>query len=89
MVSFQSMFRLTIPEFDNLHARTGTEAIFFTTRSSSDVALKNLYFTTPGVKDFMEMTLKIDPNQFLAKMEGYAINGLKGMSYIDISKSIH
>ena len=58
--------------------RTGAEAIFFITRGTSDVTFKNLVFATPSVDSFMQTTMKIDPNQFLSKMEAFSLGGLKG-----------
>ncbi|KAF8333827.1 hypothetical protein F5887DRAFT_921664 [Amanita rubescens] len=66
-------------EFLNLNARTGAEAVFFITRGTSDVAFRNVSFKTPGVTNFLETTMKIDSNQLLSKMEGYALSGFKGL----------
>jgi hypothetical protein len=40
--------------------------------------LKGVTYATPGVKEFLQSTMKIDTTDFLAKMEGFALQGLKG-----------
>jgi hypothetical protein len=54
------------------------EAQLFATRSSIDVPLKSITYATAGVENFMESTLKLDKMDVLGRMEGYALQGLKG-----------
>lgn len=53
--------------------------MLFITRGSTDTPLNGTAFTMPGVKDFLPSVLKLDKLEFLARMDGYAIQGLKGM----------
>ncbi|KAF8324835.1 hypothetical protein F5887DRAFT_838566, partial [Amanita rubescens] len=62
---------------DNLCSRTGLEALLFATRGSLDMPLKGVTYATPGVEEFLQSTMKIDTTDFLAKMEGFALQGLK------------
>ena len=66
-------------QINNLRSRSGIEAILFITRGSTDTPLNGTCFTTPGVEDFLPSVLKLDKLEFLARMDGYAIQGLKGM----------
>lgn len=54
------------------------EAQLFATCSSIDVPLKSITYATAGVENFMESTLKLDKTDVLGRMEGYALQGLKG-----------
>lgn len=46
---------------------------------TTDLAIRGTAFATPGVAEFMENTMKIDNQGFLGKMEGHAVQGIKGM----------
>ncbi len=58
------------------------ESQVFATRNSVDVPLKSISISTPGVQEFMEKTMHIDQTEYLGKMEGYALQGVKGMASI-------
>ena len=66
-------------QVDNLRERAGVETIFFTTRGTTNLPLRNVGFSTPGVKNFLDTVMKIDQNDFLGRMEGFAVQGMKGM----------
>jgi hypothetical protein len=36
-------------------------------------------FTTEGVHNFLEIAMKTDSQDFIGKMEGFAVQGIKGM----------
>jgi hypothetical protein len=36
-------------------------------------------FATPGVETFLEGVMKIDPQDLLSKLEGFAVQGIIGM----------
>ncbi|KAH7922388.1 hypothetical protein BV22DRAFT_1131496 [Leucogyrophana mollusca] len=65
-------------QLDNLKSRTGAESILFTTRGSTDLPLHGIAFTMPGVEDFMGTAMCIDAQHFIGKMEGFAVQGIKG-----------
>lgn len=53
----------------------------FITRGSTDTPLASIQYTTPGVAQFIETIFKVDSQDFLARMEGFAVQGIKGVSY--------
>ncbi|KAG1722922.1 uncharacterized protein EDB91DRAFT_1240165 [Suillus paluster] len=65
-------------ELDNLRSRTGVETILYMTRGTTDLPLRGVTFATEGVHDFMESVIGIDNQDFVSKMEGFAIQGMKG-----------
>jgi hypothetical protein len=50
----------------------------FVTRSTTNLPLQSRSYNTPGISGFMETTLKMDRTDFLGKMEGFSLQGLKG-----------
>lgn len=59
--------------------------MLFTVRGSTSLPLTGMSFATDGVDNFVRDTLKTDPQDLLAKMEGFAIQGVKGtLVYIRI-----
>ena len=69
----------------NLKACTGTEHILLTTPGTTNLPLKPSAFNTAGVENFLENGLRVDPQDLLGRMEGYAVQGLKGAVYSRIS----
>ncbi|KAF8130812.1 hypothetical protein EV363DRAFT_1138899, partial [Boletus edulis] len=65
-------------ELDNLKARTGVEAILYASRGTTDLPLRGLAFATGGVKDFMASVMGVDKIDLVSKMEGFAIQGMRG-----------
>ncbi|KIJ59114.1 hypothetical protein HYDPIDRAFT_170963 [Hydnomerulius pinastri MD-312] len=65
-------------KLNGLHCRTSTETILFATCSSTDVPMNGVAFATKGVQDFMGTVMGIGNQDFISKMEGYAIQGIKG-----------
>ncbi|KAG1802711.1 uncharacterized protein HD556DRAFT_1429513 [Suillus plorans] len=65
-------------ELNSLRCRTGAETILYTTRGSTDLPLRGIAFATEGVDDFMESVMNIDNQEFVTKMEGFALRGLCG-----------
>ena len=53
--------------------------MLFVSRGTTDLPLRGVVFTTPGVENFLEGTMKIDTQDFLAKMEGFAVQGIHGL----------
>jgi hypothetical protein len=72
-------------QLENLRLRTGIEALLFLTRGTTDFALNGVSFATEGVADFMSTTVKIDEQDFVHRLEGYALNGLKGIYHLFIA----
>jgi len=56
------------------------EVILFVAPGSTDLPLNGVMFMTEGVGDFMTSIMDIDNQDLLSKMEGFAIQGMKGMS---------
>ena len=52
--------------------------MLFTTHGSTDLPMKGVTFATAGVKNFLEAVMKTDPQDFLGKIEGFAVQGVKG-----------
>ncbi|KAG1844313.1 hypothetical protein DFJ58DRAFT_731230 [Suillus subalutaceus] len=65
-------------ELKSLQCRTGAESIFYTTRGSTDLPLRSIAFATEGVQDFMPSVMGVDNQDLLGKMEGFAVQGVKG-----------
>ncbi|KAG2151061.1 uncharacterized protein EDB93DRAFT_1083771 [Suillus bovinus] len=65
-------------ELKNLRTRTGAESILYTTRGSMDLPLCGIAFATEGVHEFMGLVINIDDQDLVSKMEGFAVQGMKG-----------
>ncbi|KAG0705574.1 hypothetical protein DFH29DRAFT_799878 [Suillus ampliporus] len=65
-------------ELQSLQCRTGAETILYTTHGSTDLPLRSLTFATEGVQDFMHSVMGIDNQDLVSKMEGFAVQGVKG-----------
>ncbi|KAG1845222.1 hypothetical protein C8R48DRAFT_554198, partial [Suillus tomentosus] len=65
-------------ELNSLHCRTGAETILYTTRGSTDLPLRGLVFATEGVENFMGTVMGVDNQDLVNKMEGFAVQGMKG-----------
>jgi hypothetical protein len=58
--------------------------MLFTTRGTTDMPMKGVAFATPGVEHFLEGVMKTDTQDFLGKMEGFAVQGIQGKSIMHI-----
>ncbi|KAG1752342.1 uncharacterized protein EDB91DRAFT_1243121 [Suillus paluster] len=65
-------------ELQSLQCHTGTETILYTTHGLTDLPLRSLTFATEGVQDFMHSVMGIDNQDLVSKMEGFAVQGVKG-----------
>ncbi|KAG1843380.1 hypothetical protein DFJ58DRAFT_731671 [Suillus subalutaceus] len=65
-------------ELKSLQCRTGAESVFYTTRGLTDLPLRSIAFATEGVQDFMPSVMGVDNQDLLGKMEGFAVQGVKG-----------
>jgi len=65
-------------QFINLKLRTGVEALVFVTRETTNLGLQGLSFATGGVERFLLDVMKVDTQDFMGCLEGYAVNGLQG-----------
>lgn len=54
--------------------------MLFTTRGTTDMPLTAVAFVTDGVENFLEGVIKTDTQDFLGKMEGFAVQGVKGIN---------
>jgi hypothetical protein len=62
----------------NLKSRTGVETLFYVTRSTTNVPLRGVVFATDGIKDFMGTIIGVDTHDLVSKMEGFAVQGVRG-----------
>ena len=67
-------------KLNNLRSRTGAESLLITTRGTTDMSMRGIAFCTDGVQNFLEGVMKTDTQDFVAKMEGFAVQGIKGRS---------
>ena len=51
--------------------------MLFVSYGTTDLPLRGVVFTTPGVRNFLEGTMKID---MLVKIEGFAVQGIHGLT---------
>ncbi|KAG1899557.1 uncharacterized protein F5891DRAFT_953738 [Suillus fuscotomentosus] len=65
-------------ELNSLKCRTGAETILYTTQGSTDLPLRGVSFATEGVQTFMGSVMGIDGQDLVSKMEGFAVQGIKG-----------
>ncbi|KAG2143282.1 hypothetical protein BD769DRAFT_1661719 [Suillus cothurnatus] len=65
-------------ELNSLHCHTGAETILYMTRGSTNLPLHAVTFSTEGVQHFMHSVMNIDNQDFVSKMEGFTIQGMKG-----------
>ncbi|KAG1782890.1 hypothetical protein EV702DRAFT_932728, partial [Suillus placidus] len=61
-----------------LNCHTGTETILYTMRGSMDLPLRGVAFATEGVQHFMGSVMGVDNQNLVSKMEGFAVQGMKG-----------
>ena len=54
------------------------ETLLFTTRGTTNLSLNGVSFAMDGVDDFLDTVMSIDNQDLLLKMEGYAVQGIKG-----------
>ncbi|KAG1860769.1 hypothetical protein F4604DRAFT_1930089 [Suillus subluteus] len=65
-------------QLNNLRSRTGAEAILYTMHGSTDLPLRGVAFATEGVDEFMASVMNVDNQDLISKMEGFAVQGMKG-----------
>ena len=78
IIFYCSKLELIPMKLNNLKSHTGIETMLFATRGSTDLPMKGVTFATAGVENFLEAVIKTDPQDFLGKMEGFAVQGVKG-----------
>jgi len=78
IIFYCSRLKLIPVKLNNLKSRTGIETMLFATCGSTDLPMKGVTFATAGVENFLEAVMKTDPQDFLGKMEGFAVQGVKG-----------
>ena len=54
------------------------EVLLFAVPGTTDLRTDSHYYATEGLSKFLEHSMKIDPQSFLCKMEGYALQGIHG-----------
>ncbi|KAN0087912.1 hypothetical protein V8E55_006533 [Tylopilus felleus] len=65
-------------ELDNLKNHIGVETLLFATRSTADLPLQGVAYSTDGVTDFMASVMGRDTATVVGQMEAYAVGGIKG-----------
>jgi hypothetical protein len=78
IISYCSKLELIPAKLNNLQSHTEIETMLFVTCGSTDLPMKGVTFATAGVENFLEAVMKTDPQDFLGKMEGFAVQGVKG-----------
>ncbi|KAG2122417.1 hypothetical protein BD769DRAFT_1319439, partial [Suillus cothurnatus] len=78
IIDITSTLKADKSELNNLRSRTGTESMFYATRGSTDLPLCGVIFTTDSVEEFMPSMMNIDNQDLISKMEGFAVQGMKG-----------
>ncbi|KAH7904676.1 hypothetical protein BJ138DRAFT_1236291, partial [Hygrophoropsis aurantiaca] len=68
----------TMKVLNSLNSRTGVQSLAFITRGTTDLPLRGMSFATAGVDKFMSTTMNIDPQDFVSRMEGFSVQGIKG-----------
>ncbi|KAG0699235.1 hypothetical protein DFH29DRAFT_769150, partial [Suillus ampliporus] len=68
----------TLKTLNNLRSRTGAEAILYMTHGSTDLPLRGVAFATEGVDEFMVSVMNVNNQDLISKMEGFAVQGMKG-----------
>ena len=53
--------------------------MLFATRGTTDMPMRGAFFTTSGVENFLEGVMRTDTQDFLGKMEGFAVQGIQGI----------
>jgi len=80
-----SVFMISpLSQLSNLRSRTGVESLLFTTRGSTDLPLRGIVYETDGIENFLEGAMKMDTQHFIGKMEGFAVQGVKGWFYFGL-----
>jgi hypothetical protein len=67
-------------QLNNLKTGAGVESMLFVSCGTTDLPMRGVAFATAGVENFLEGTMKIDTQDFLAKMEGFAVLGVQGLN---------
>ena len=53
--------------------------MLFASCGTTNLPLQGIAFATDGVADFMGSVMGIDSHSLISKMEGFTIQGMKGM----------
>jgi hypothetical protein len=54
------------------------ECLLFAARGATDFHIRGLYYASPGVVDFLSQGMNMDPQDFMGRLEGFAMSGVKG-----------
>ena len=73
---------LPIQQLQALHLRTGIKAMCHVIRGGSDFTFPPITFWTDGIASFLQQVYNIDEQDFVAKLEGYAVHGLRGKEHL-------
>ncbi|KAG1737237.1 hypothetical protein EDB19DRAFT_1829663 [Suillus lakei] len=68
-------------KLNSLKCCTDAETILYTVHGSTDLSLCGIIFTTEGVNDFMVSIMNINDQDLVSKMEGFAIQGMRGAAH--------
>lgn len=67
-----------LPQLDSLKDCTGVETVLFVCRGTTDLPMRGISYASEGVEHFVDSVLKIDNGDLIGRMEGFAVQGLKG-----------
>ncbi|KAF8228369.1 hypothetical protein L208DRAFT_1291848, partial [Tricholoma matsutake] len=76
--AFHVSTKAQINDTTHILAAVENETMLFTMHSTTDMPMKGVAFATPGVKHFLDGVMKTDMQDFLGKMEGFAVQGIQG-----------
>ena len=55
------------------------ETILYAACGSTELSIHGITFATEGAKNFMESIIKIDDQDLVSKLEGFAVQGVQGI----------
>ena len=53
--------------------------MLFATHGTTDMPMRDAFFTTSGVENFLKDVMRTDTQDFLGKMEGFAVQDIQGI----------
>jgi len=66
----------------------GVETILYAMCGATDLLLQGIAFNTEGIDNFMESVIGIGADDFVSKMEGFAVQGIQGKHTHPLCKNV-
>ncbi|KAF8240164.1 hypothetical protein L208DRAFT_1234855 [Tricholoma matsutake] len=80
MKAFCVSTKLRINDVTQTLSTIENESVLFVTCGTTEMPMSSIAFTTPGVENFLAGSMKVDSQDFLLKMEGFAVQGVQGLT---------